>query len=274
MLRCFGGEIFLGLLVCITNQLTRLLLAEGPIHHVMKELEAAPSALPELCRACLGPGSAIRMVRDDNGRTCRLCHKPFTSYRWDHQRRTIFCPLCAGERRACQCCLLDKEYMIPLPIRDAALKVAPPEQTKAVLGIVTTAYRKKHHALEPGPTIERDDNPEKAISRLLSVEGIGLNGSPKETVLVLGIEDDITEKALERRLGEGKIKSIKLYPKARCAFVEFESPKDASQAVGVEMKDIVDGIPLWFRFMEKPLVIAPEFEAKIGRMVRKAMRKG
>lgn len=83
-----------------------------------------------VCGPCLGDGDNVRMKRQNNGEECRFCLRPFTTLRWSgdtkvgKMRKTVICESCAKGRNCCQACSIDIDYLIPLDLRDAALKLA------------------------------------------------------------------------------------------------------------------------------------------------------
>lgn len=82
---------------------------------------------PILCESCLGPNPYLRMMKDAWGAACKVCERPFTSFRWRpsgegmRPKKTEVCQTCARAKNVCQTCLLDLEYGLPVQVRDASL---------------------------------------------------------------------------------------------------------------------------------------------------------
>lgn len=88
------------------------------------------SEFPAICDNCCGSNKHIKMIRQADGEECKICTRPFTVYRWNiaseanKSMKTIICPTCSRARNCCQSCMLDITYLIPLEVRDMALKMA------------------------------------------------------------------------------------------------------------------------------------------------------
>ncbi|KAI0043991.1 pre-mRNA-splicing factor SLT11 [Auriscalpium vulgare] len=87
------------------------------------------SEFPILCETCLGDNAFVRMSKQEFGRSCGTCARPFTVFRWNpgagaRYKTTVVCQTCAKTRNVCQTCLLDLEYHLPTQVRDTALGVA------------------------------------------------------------------------------------------------------------------------------------------------------
>ncbi|EPQ58723.1 hypothetical protein GLOTRDRAFT_36495 [Gloeophyllum trabeum ATCC 11539] len=84
------------------------------------------SEFPILCETCLGDNAFVRMSKQEFGRSCGTCARPFTVFRWNpgtgmRFKTTVICQTCAKIKNVCQTCLLDLEYGLPTQVRDTAL---------------------------------------------------------------------------------------------------------------------------------------------------------
>ncbi|KAG8738721.1 Pre-mRNA-splicing factor slt11 [Ceratobasidium sp. 414] len=84
------------------------------------------SDFPILCETCLGDNAFVRMSKQEYGRECGTCARPFTVFRWKagagmRFKSTVICQTCAKIKNVCQTCLLDLEYGLPVQVRDTAL---------------------------------------------------------------------------------------------------------------------------------------------------------
>jgi len=83
---------------------------------------------PILCETCLGDSAFIRMTKQEYGRECGICTRPFTVFRWNpgsgaRYKSTVVCQTCSKIKNVCQTCLLDLEYGLPTQVRDTALGI-------------------------------------------------------------------------------------------------------------------------------------------------------
>ncbi|KAI9833714.1 MAG: Pre-mRNA-splicing factor slt11 [Phylliscum demangeonii] len=101
---------------------------------------------PCVCEQCLPENPYVQMLKEDRGAECKICTRPFTTFRWKadrtaRTRRTNICLTCARLKNCCQCCMLDLSFGLPIVVRDAALKlVAPGPQS----GINREYYAQEH----------------------------------------------------------------------------------------------------------------------------------
>ncbi|CCM04585.1 uncharacterized protein FIBRA_06766 [Fibroporia radiculosa] len=83
------------------------------------------SEFPILCETCLGDNA---FSKQEYGRSCGTCARPFTVFRWNpgtamRFKTTVICQTCAKIKNVCQTCLLDLEYGLPTQVRDTALAI-------------------------------------------------------------------------------------------------------------------------------------------------------
>jgi pre-mRNA-splicing factor RBM22/SLT11 len=88
---------------------------------------------PLVCETCMGANHFVRMMKDPMGKPCRICDRPFDSFRWKPAvkksaagpaggfKATTICKVCARLRNVCQSCLLDLQLALPAHVRDAVL---------------------------------------------------------------------------------------------------------------------------------------------------------
>jgi pre-mRNA-splicing factor RBM22/SLT11 len=74
--------------------------------------------------------SFVRMLKDKWGRPCKVCERPFQTFRWNpagagmRYKNTEICQTCARVKNVCQTCLLDLSYGLPVQVRDAGMAAA------------------------------------------------------------------------------------------------------------------------------------------------------
>ena len=67
------------------------------------------------------------MLKLPHGRECKICERPFTVFRWKagnegaRHKMTEICRTCAKVKNACQTCVLDLRFGVPIAVRDAAM---------------------------------------------------------------------------------------------------------------------------------------------------------
>jgi len=113
------------------------------------------SEFPILCETCLGDNPFIRMSKQEFGRSCGTCARPFTIFRWNpgsgaRYKATVICQTCAKVKNVCQTCLLDLEYGLPTQVRDTALAV----QSEAPTSDINREYyaQNMEHKMADGTT--------------------------------------------------------------------------------------------------------------------------
>ncbi len=67
-------------------------------------------------------------MKEKFGNECKICARPFTTFRWCpgarmRFKKTEICQTCAKLKNVCQTCLLDLEYGLPIQVRDQALNL-------------------------------------------------------------------------------------------------------------------------------------------------------
>ena len=81
--------------------------------------------------------SATIQSKQEFGRSCGTCARPFTVFRWNpgtgmRFKTTVICQTCAKVKNVCQTCLLDLEYGLPTQVRDTALGVESEAPTSEI----------------------------------------------------------------------------------------------------------------------------------------------
>jgi pre-mRNA-splicing factor RBM22/SLT11 len=84
------------------------------------------SSFPVLCETCLGDNPYVRMLKENFGKECKICQRPFTVFKWKpgakaRYKTTIVCQVCSRLKNVCQTCLFDLEYGLPVQVRDKFL---------------------------------------------------------------------------------------------------------------------------------------------------------
>ncbi|MCL7025412.1 hypothetical protein MKW94_017193 [Papaver nudicaule] len=100
-------------------------------HRVLRDQEAdgwERSDFPILCETCLGDNPYVKMTKQDYGKECKICTRPFTVFRWRPGRnarykKTELCQTCSKVKNVCQVCVLDLQYGLSVQVRDTALSI-------------------------------------------------------------------------------------------------------------------------------------------------------
>jgi pre-mRNA-splicing factor RBM22/SLT11 len=100
-------------------------MSKGTSHYNRQVWE--DSQFPILCQTCLGENPYMRMMIDRFGNECKVCQRPFTTFRWCpgpkmRYKKTEICQTCSRAKNICQTCLLDLEYGLPVQVRDQVLE--------------------------------------------------------------------------------------------------------------------------------------------------------
>jgi len=82
---------------------------------------------PILCETCLGDNPYVRMMKEKYGKSCKICERPFTVFRWRpgtgaRYKKTEICQTCAKMKNVCQTCVFDLNYGLPVQVRDQFLQ--------------------------------------------------------------------------------------------------------------------------------------------------------
>lgn len=210
------------------------------------------SSFPVLCEECLGEEEQLRMMKSPFDNACKLCSRPFTTFRWRPGGRgkfftTEICQTCAKLRNACQACVLDLVYKLPVQIRDKITGdgvTAPPVQTNEVHReyFADQAERKiasgQHSGSEfakapPMPKlvgVARTMTPYFRAMGLDSHADVSVDPNNK-SLFVGGVPEEASEANVRAALESfGAIESVRLVRKSRCAFVDFVERSGANAA--------------------------------------------
>lgn len=75
----------------------------------------------------MGDNPYVRMMRRPFGTVCNVCGRPTTLFMWKagrkgRMKRTVICHTCSKLKNACQSCVYDLTYGLPLKVRDEVLE--------------------------------------------------------------------------------------------------------------------------------------------------------
>ena len=74
---------------------------------------------PIACSLCLsGDKKMIKSTRQ-----CRICDRSFDSFQWKPKSTTEICPTCCKLKNACQVCLMDISYLLPVQVVQSVMQV-------------------------------------------------------------------------------------------------------------------------------------------------------
>ncbi|XP_074324496.1 zinc finger CCCH domain-containing protein 4-like [Apium graveolens] len=84
--------------------------------------------LPIICETCLGDNPYVRMTKANYRNECKICSRPFTVFRWRPGRdarfkKTEICQTCSTLKNACQVCIFDLQYGLPIQVIDTTLGI-------------------------------------------------------------------------------------------------------------------------------------------------------
>ncbi|KAL5712290.1 hypothetical protein ACHQM5_014479 [Ranunculus cassubicifolius] len=89
---------------------------------------------PIVCATCLGPNPYVKMGKLNFHKQCNICQRPFTVFKWipgrnARQKSTVICETCSKAQNACQVCILDLQYNLPIQARNAAVGIGSTNPT-------------------------------------------------------------------------------------------------------------------------------------------------
>lgn len=187
---------------------------------------------------------------------CKICLRPFTTFRWrpggkGKNRTTEICQTCAKLRNACQSCILDLVYHLPIQIRDQinpnTLSASQPVQTSDVHREYFADQADR--AIQAGEVMGSQYAHVPAVPKMVGVARtmapyfakMGIHGiagaesgefDPNNCSLYLGgVDETIGEADIRAAFQQYEgITRVKLVPKIRAAFVDFVDRESAEAA--------------------------------------------
>lgn len=245
-------------------------------------MQIAYDEFPYVCSPCLGAKDA-QLILDSLGDECRMCQKPFTTYKWTTPakrfRSTIICKACAESNEACQSCIRDIKYNIDLHIRRTALRILEEEGGNSnyndeVLRRVSEAFSARSDRL-----FHMDSKLtaiKTIINRLPLPIKMGNQKQPGENkvdpigrvLYVYGIEEDLDINELRSYL-KASIEQIELSVQGRYAIIVF-SPEQAPLSLPDAI--IFCGRRLVFAWGNK-ISIPASLQRSIGAVVRAYLKQ-
>ncbi|KAJ1611784.1 Cwf5-like protein [Cryptosporidium canis] len=85
------------------------------------------SNFPIVCDRCLGESKFLRMTKSNQERSCKICNRPCTMFRWKlhnskKYNQTTICYSCGKIKNVCQSCVSDLNFGLPLYAREDYIK--------------------------------------------------------------------------------------------------------------------------------------------------------
>ena len=246
------------------------------------------SDFPILCENCLGDNPYVRMIKQQFGKACKICDRPFDVFRWkpsgNRYKKTEICQTCAKVKNACQCCVFDLQYGLPIQVRDQFLaqgghETAPEAESDVAREWYNSVRRQEvasgkasHGKMQTNKRlltmIRKQPYSKKSRPNIcpMFLQGACARGAacpyrhempatnqssgcvPCEdttTLWVGGMTEKISESDLRKEMSQyGAIREIRLLHEKKCAFVEFKSRDDAKKALESGTDCVLNGSKL------------------------------
>ena len=220
---------------------------------------SATPVVPIVCNDCLGPDLTVTMIKAPRGGKCKLCNGPVDLFKWKPFpklpfKSTKICAQCSKTQNLCPSCLLDFDFHLTKPIRDATIGV--PSQAAPILAVGYTALQASSPSSATAPAGEAGEvklltfqGKSQLLEGLVAqrhqtvsaLKGKRERGS-SESIWVGQVDDGVTEESLRQALaGTGEIQSIKIVAEKRSAFVKLTSPSAAEEVLKKLGKSITIG---------------------------------
>lgn len=177
----------------------------------------------------------IRMMKSPFDNQCKLCLRPFLTFRWrpGNKGKALFtevCQPCAKMRNACQSCILDLVYKLPVQIRDQIEQMQ--SSTPQPIASVSSDFGK-------APPVPKLVGVARTLRGELTKEGLTggeakkKNKDGSQTTLYIGgvgehTRVDEVKEAMEQ--WGGKVKEVRIVSNSKCAFVEYGEAREADDA--------------------------------------------
>lgn len=97
---------------------------------------------PIVCDRCLGEGKFLRMTKSNQERSCKICNRPCTMFRWKlpnskKYNQTTICYSCGKIKNVCQSCVSDLNFGLPLYAREDYIQSKRDQGDEAVLQLMS-----------------------------------------------------------------------------------------------------------------------------------------
>ncbi|CUV07523.1 unnamed protein product [Cryptosporidium hominis] len=96
---------------------------------------------PIVCDRCLGESKFLRMTKSNQERSCKICNRPCTMFRWKlhnskKYNQTTICYSCGKIKNVCQSCVSDLNFGLSLYARDDYIKSKKEQGDEVALQIM------------------------------------------------------------------------------------------------------------------------------------------